>query len=647
MQDPLLQSLRSAIDPQSIAIIGASDDPNKIGGRPIHYMLRHGYRGRIMPINPNRATIQGLEAWPSLEALPQAPELAIIAVAGEATVQAIETCARMGVGTAVIIASGFGETGPEGRAVQQHMVDVARASGMRIVGPNTQGLANFGNGAIANFSTLFTEIAPMDGPVAIASQSGGMSQVIYGLVRNKGIGVRHVHATGNEADMTVSDIAWAVVHDPDVKLLLMYMESIANPALLARAAAVARERDLPIVALKAGRTASGKHAASSHTGSQPNDDLVIDAFLRQHGIWRVNDPYQLALSADAYLKGWRPAGRRLVVISNSGASCVLGADASEALDLPIATLSPQTREAVASKLPGFATSTNPIDLTAALLQNSRLFGDVLPIIADDPTADLFFINIPVSGAGYDVAAFARDTAAFEKATGKPVAVAVWQEPIARVFAQAGVCTYPDETDALGVFAQLAGHTALMRREPINWTKREVPDLPSGNEACLSQTQSLQWLAMHGIRVDDPSTPADKLTETNHAPDSPSTSALPSFRIDAHLDPHFGIIVRIGVAEQALKQDGHCKPLAVLVAPFGQAEMSAALRASAWGSVEPDDSGRQAMVADALGQLAVQAGQLIWGAQGRLQSAVLDPVLITEPSAAPLVCSARITRLQNK
>lgn len=454
--------LRSAIDPASIAVIGASDDPNKIGGRPIHYMLRQGYRGTILPINPNRDKIQGVTAYPSLEALPQVPELAIVAVAGDAAVQAVETCARLGVGTAVVIASGFGETGEAGRATQQAMVDTARAHGMRIVGPNTQGLANFGNGAIANFSTLFTEIAPLDGPVAIASQSGGMSQVIYGLVREKGIGVRHVHATGNEADVSVADIAWAVVHDPQVRLLLMYMESIANPELLARAAAVARERDIPIVALKPARTASGRRAAMSHTGAKPDDDRFVDEFLAAHGIWRVDDPYRLALATGAYLKGWRPAGRRLVVISNSGASCVLAADASETLNLPLAQLAPETRAQVAAKLPGFATSTNPIDITAALLSNSRLFSDVLPILANDPAADLFFINIPVAGAGYDVEAFARDTASFEEMTGKPVVVAVGREPIARVFEQAGVTTFADETDALGVLAQLAGHSELMR-----------------------------------------------------------------------------------------------------------------------------------------------------------------------------------------
>src|SRR4030095_13945229 len=131
---------------------------------------------------------------------------------------------------------------------------------MRIVGPNTQGRANFGNGTIASFSTMFVEVPALDGPIAVASQSGGMSSVTYGLCRRRGLGVRprHVHATGNEADVTVADIAWAVAHDPGVKLLLMYLETIANPDLLAQTAEYARSRDLPIVAVKAGRSAKGQ-----------------------------------------------------------------------------------------------------------------------------------------------------------------------------------------------------------------------------------------------------------------------------------------------------------------------------------------------------------------------------------------------------
>ena len=166
------------------------------------------------------------------------------------------------------------------------MLATAKHAGMRLIGPNCQGLANFATGTVANFSTIFHEIEARDGPLAIVSQSGANSQAIYQLACDKDLGVRHVHATGNEADVTVAELAAAVVADPGVRLLLLYMEAIRDPAQLAAAAEAARARDLPIVALKAGRTASGQRAASSHTGALATEDRIVDAFFERHGIWR-------------------------------------------------------------------------------------------------------------------------------------------------------------------------------------------------------------------------------------------------------------------------------------------------------------------------------------------------------------------------
>ena len=504
--------LQSALNPQSIAIIGASENTNKIGGRPILYMQRQGYKGRLYPINPSRSEIQGLKSYAALADLPEVPELALVIVGGDSAVAAVAECAALGVKSAIVIASGFGETGDAGRAVQDGMVRCARAAGMRLFGPNSQGLANFGTGTVASFSTMFIEVPPMDGPIGIVSQSGGISAVLYGLLRGRGLGVRHVHATGNEAEASVADLAWAVAHDPDVKLLLLYLENIANPELLARTAEYARARDLPIVAIKAGHSVSGQRAATSHTGSLANEDRVVDAFLRHHGIYRVRDPHAMALAAEGYLKGWRPEGRRLVVISNSGASCVMAADTADELSLPIAVLADTTRRELAVRLPGFATTTNPIDITAALLSNSNLFSDILPVIAKDPAADLFFINIPVAGTGYDVDAFARDTAQFAMATGKPVAMAAWQDAVAGAFKAQGIATFANEAEGLGALAQIATHTALMRKPRCIWPVEAAVTLPamapsmppsmspSGSHQFLNEAQSLAWLAASGLPV---------------------------------------------------------------------------------------------------------------------------------------------------
>ncbi len=457
-------TLRAALNPKSVAIVGASQDPNKIGGRPLLYLGRYGYGGVIYPINPNRDVVQGHKAYPDLFAVPDTPEVAIIAVAGDLAVDAVESCADIGVKVAVVMASGFGETDPvEGKAKEARMRQVAREAGMRVVGPNSQGLANFGTGAVLSFSTMYIEIPPETGPVAVVSQSGAMSVVPYALLRARGIGVRHSHATGNDCDVTVGEFASIVAEDQEVKLLLLYLESISDAQSLATLARVARARELPVVALKSGRTAAGQEAARSHTGALANEDRVVDAFLEHHGIWRAHSTAELVSATELYLKGWRPRGKRLVAISNSGAACVMAADSATQTGLSIAKLSSDTRSKLEQALPSFATATNPIDLTAALLSNSRLFSDILPIVARDPGADAVMISIPVAGQGYDVQAFARDSASFARETGLPIAVSAPQASVANVFRDEGLTIFATESEAVEALAQFLLHVDLMRK----------------------------------------------------------------------------------------------------------------------------------------------------------------------------------------
>ena len=412
-----VRTLDGLFRPRSVAVIGASDNPHKVGGRPILYLQRHGFKGAIYPINPARTSVQSLKSYPEIGVTPEAPELAIVAVAGDEALAAVEACAARGVKVAVVMTSGFGETGDAGLQKQSRMAQVAKEKGMRLIGPNCQGLANFATGLVANFSTIFNEVEAKDGPVAIVSQSGANSQAIYALLRDKGLGVRHVHATGNEADVSVADLAQAVVEDDGVRLLLLYMEAVKDPAALAAAARTAGERGVPIVALKAARTASGQKAASSHTGALASEDRVIDAFLERHGIWRAEDTQGLVSAAELYLSGRRARGKRLVFISNSGASCVMAADHCERRAIPLARV---PKERLAQVLPAFAGLDNPIDVTGALLSDSGLLGGVLPVVGDH--CDLMLVALPVAGAGYDVARFAADVSAFQRRYDIPAAV---------------------------------------------------------------------------------------------------------------------------------------------------------------------------------------------------------------------------------
>jgi acyl-CoA synthetase (NDP forming) len=201
--------------PQSVAVFGASDSIDKVGGRPIHYLKSLGYAGRVYPINPSRSTVQELPAFADIALLPEVPDVAVIAVPGPGAVDAVRQCAGAGVKGCVILSSGFAEAREAaGIEMQEEMVRIAGAAGMRLVGPNAQGLANFGNGAVLAFSTMFIEAPPMDGPVALVSQSGGMSAIPYGLLRDRGVGVRYCHGSGNDCDVNVSELVSLVWQYP-------------------------------------------------------------------------------------------------------------------------------------------------------------------------------------------------------------------------------------------------------------------------------------------------------------------------------------------------------------------------------------------------------------------------------------------------
>jgi acyl-CoA synthetase (NDP forming) len=498
-----IESLKPFLAPRSIAIIGASDNPNKIGGRPLAYLRRFGFNGPVWAINPTRDEVQGYTCVPSFDELPEVPDVVVVAVPGDHAVAAVEACAKKGVKGLICMSSGFGETSdPVGKAKEERMVAAARAAGMRMVGPNTQGLANFGNGAVTSFSTMWMESEPFDGPIAMVSQSGAMSAVPIGLLFEQGLGVRYSLATGNDADVNVLEMATAAASDPDIKLLLLYLESIPRPELLEALAATAHARGVYVVALKSGRTEAGQRAALSHTGALANEDRIVEAALERVGIWRARNIGELVSAAQIYLKGWKPRGRRLVTISGSGATGVMSADEATFANLEMVRLEGPVRKKLDAILPTFASAGNPIDLTAALLSNNRLLSDILPVLAHENAADNFMIGFPIAGQGYDVPTFARDTAAFAEATGTPVVVSAWQKAVADPFKAAGVPTFPLEADAISALARLIDHDALVARARArpapSWAR------PSANTAgqgrVLNEADSLDVLARAGLRI---------------------------------------------------------------------------------------------------------------------------------------------------
>lgn len=495
-----MSRLSRAFAPASIAVLGASDNPHKVGGRPIAFMRQYGFQGRIYPVNAARAEVQGLRAYASVRDLPEVPELAVVAVGGAQGLELVEQCAAAGVGTVVVMASGYAESGEEGRKLQDRMVAACRASGMRLVGPNCQGLSNFRNGAIANFSTIFHEQPGRDGPLAIIGQSGAATQSVYVLAQARGIDARYVHATGNEADVTAAEVLLETVEDEDIRAVVMYIETIGDPQVLAGAAARAAERGVTVIAVKGGRSANGQRAASSHTGAMATEDRVIDAFFERHGIVRAVDPYEAVALAALCIGAPLPQGRNLVVMSNSGASCVMGADTADELGLPLLRFDADVTTPLARVMPAFSSASNPIDLTGALLTDRALFPGVLQALRSARDLHLMMVSIPIGGSGYDLEGYAGELARFAKERQVTVAVAVSQEPVREVFRRHGLVTYGRDREALQALNAYAEHAAQRRSLGSRQARpaKAAPGLPAGASGALDEAQSLQLLRDAGV-----------------------------------------------------------------------------------------------------------------------------------------------------
>lgn len=496
--------LRQVLNPQCIAIVGATEDPNKVGGRPLYYLRSFGFSGKVYPVNPKRKSVQGLPAFVSIDALPETPDAVIIAVGQDAVPDVIDQCAARGVATVIVMSSGFGETGAEGIQRQQALLAQVRRLGIRLVGPNAQGIANFQTGAVMNFSTMFMEIAPQDGPVAIISQSGAASVMPYAMLRERGVGVRYLAASGNDADTSVCELALAAASDPEIRVILLYIECLSDPAMLAEAARIANERGAAVIALKSGRSAHGAKAAASHTGAIVNDDVVVDAFLARHGIWRADDVHGLVNAVELYLATPPRKAKHLVVMSHSGAVGVLCADAADSLKLPLAELNPKTLSKLACIVPSFATAQNPLDLTASLMTQGGMYAAALDVLGTDPQADMFLIGVPVAGPGYDVPGMAADTARFVEAVGKPAVISAPQASVRQVFREAGVPVFSNETDAIRALHQWSNHGHLIlravERNDLETHPDVAPLLQRGNDILLSEADSLSLLAKADIPV---------------------------------------------------------------------------------------------------------------------------------------------------
>jgi acyl-CoA synthetase (NDP forming) len=487
-----LAALRPLWAARGVAVIGATDREGAIGRLPLDFLQRFSYAAELVPVRPDGGRVAGLESYPSVVAARAAGrqvDLAMIMVSAARVPGAVEDCIEAGLPVAIICSSGFAETGAEGTALQASVVARAREGGIRLLGPNCIGTVGVATGQVTSFSPLFsgerTELVA--GPIGFVSQSGALGYGAVSLAFDRGLGLGWVVNTGNEADITSVEAMRAVAAEDGCRGILAYVESLSDLDGLRALTGTG----VPVAILKAGRSDAGARAAASHTGALAAGDRVVDAALRQVGAVRVDDVDELLDVGDA-MTCPRPKGRRVAIVTTSGGSGILAADALEARGLSLATLSDATAKALDEIVPAFGSSANPVDVTASVMSNGALFDRALDAIADDEGVDAIIACFCVL-TGKDVDDVVASLARIAARSGKPVLVArTGADHLApeasRRMREAGIPSYPTPARAVRALAALTTFATLPTSTNHPAPVVECPESP-GTKAGLTEHSS--------------------------------------------------------------------------------------------------------------------------------------------------------------
>lgn len=498
--------------PQSIAIVGASEDFVKISGRPLKFLLDKGYPGRIFPVNPKYEKVAGLPCYPSVAALPEPVDLAIVALPAAAVVDTLRECVAKGVSSAVVFSSGFAEMGAEGRQLERQVAEIVRRSGLRLCGPNTLGFMNAFDRVMATFSQAGEGEAP-PGPVAFVTQSGAFGTALFGLARQRGLSFGYFVNSGNEADLGFADVLGYVVADPRVRVIAGYIEGLKDGRKLLGVAEEALELGKPIVISKVGRSAAGARAALSHTGSLAGSDRVYSGVFRQKGIIRATDEEELLDLASAFSLCPLPEGRGLGIVTQSGGAGVLMADRAEELGLVVSDLSDETKTALRRVVPAFGSVKNPVDITAQFIADPSLLRSSLEIVLRDPRVDaaIFYLGLMERFVDQVVA----NLSAVHANARKPLLVAWAAAPEAglKALREHGICVLPTATRAVNAlrglveyaearrrFTQVRAETETRARSRAETLEALIHGVCAARRRILTTGESFALLSAYGIQV---------------------------------------------------------------------------------------------------------------------------------------------------
>ena len=502
--------------PDSVAVIGASSDPDRIAGRPIAYLHKHGYDGDIYPINPSHDEVAGLECYPDIESVPTVPDFAMVVLPAALVVDVVEDCIDLGVDTVLIVSSGFSETGDESDAeAERRLAELHETSDTAIIGPNSQGLINFPENTTVSFTPALQRDEIRTGPVSFVTQSGAFGGALTTLLQESEIGLNKWVATGNEAGMESLDFASILAADETTDIVAGYLEGFDDGRKLLELRRSDEGIDLPLVALKAGRSERGKTAAASHTGKMAGQNAVYESVFTETGVIDVDDVDRFVDVVETLTTVDDYPGSQLGVITTSGGAGIHIADvADELTGVTLPDLSEDVRAELNEHVPSYGSTFNPVDVTAQVVNSPETFRECLGLLLEADEIETLIVQI-TNASGDRATHYAEVISEMATDAETPVFV-VWtggldKAPALEIYERAGVPVFENPARCVRAIAsisrfasardRLADAKSLPARAP---TPDDAADAPT----ILSETDAKSLLEEYGISV-----PVERLVTT--------------------------------------------------------------------------------------------------------------------------------------
>lgn len=496
--------LDALFKPKSVAIIGASNNPLSIGHIVLTNLLDHGFKGPIYPINPKSKYIKSFRAYPSVTDIPDDVDLVNISIKNTLVPQIIEDCGKKGVKFAIVHTAGFKEVGEEGLELERQIVEIAHKYGMRIYGPNSQGIQN--SDPEVSVYANFTFVPMFPGNISIVAQSGGVGETLKLHLYEKGMGIRMYASFGNESDVSMNEIIDHYGQDEGTKVIMVHIETMKDPAGFLEVASRITPKK-PILALKSGKTSEGAVAVASHTGSLIEQDTLTDVIFQKSGVLRFHSQEEMIEAAIGFSTQRVPKGDRVVIVTNTGGPAIISVDECISAGLRLADLSPQTREALGRLLFTEAIVSNPVDVVATA--GPEQYGGTVETLLQDPNIDSLLLNF-VTPPFVDCEGVARKLAEIGKTAEKPVVCVVmtierWAE-VVRLIRESGIPVYDFPETASKVLSAMTEYGQIIQKEAPFYKKYEVDKGAAesvikryrGQERFLPQSDVFEILRCYGI-----------------------------------------------------------------------------------------------------------------------------------------------------